>query len=110
MKLIEQLGGYEECKRLREVPAASSFSIRGIKFTRDQLESSLLEYRRENKLYEAGDQVFVDFISSNKVESDGTRITGSGVIDRVDPDGFLYGRLNDGGYFGCPSSDVKHEK
>ena len=32
---------------------------------------------------EVGQRVYVDFLSSNRVETDGTRISGFGVLDRV---------------------------
>ena len=58
--------------------------------------------------YKIGDRVYVDFKSCNRMETDGTHIFGEGQIDRVDEDNdFLIGRLDKGGYFGCPSSDVK---
>ncbi|HAV5356856.1 TPA: hypothetical protein JI090_04885 [Acinetobacter baumannii] len=59
-------------------------------------------------IYKRGDRVYVDFKSCNRMETDGTHIFGEGQIDRVDEDNdFLIGRLDKGGYFGCPSSDVK---
>lgn len=58
--------------------------------------------------FKRGDRVYVDFKSSNRMETDGPHIFGEGQIDRVDEDNdFLIGRLDKGGYFGCPSSDVK---
>lgn len=58
--------------------------------------------------YKSGDRVYVDFLSSNSMETDGTHVFGEGQIDRVDEDNdFLIGRLDNGGYFGCPSLDVK---
>ncbi|ELY1721182.1 hypothetical protein ACTZ9G_001801 [Acinetobacter baumannii] len=58
--------------------------------------------------FKRGDRVYVDFKSSNRMETDGTHIFGEGQIDRVDEDNdFLIGRLDKGGYFGCPSTDVK---
>lgn len=71
------------------------------------------DHRREvkpisNLKFKRGDRVYVDFKSSNSVETDGTHIFGEGQIDRADEDNdFLFGRLDKGGYFGCPSSDVK---
>lgn len=58
MNLIEQLAGYSECERLRKVPAASSFRIRGIEFTREELERAMLEHRRANNIFEVGDWVY----------------------------------------------------
>lgn len=61
-----------------------------------------------NPKFKRGDRVYVDFKSSNSMETDGTHIFGEGQIDRVDEDNdFLIGRLDKGGYFGCPSKDVK---
>lgn len=60
MNLIEQLAGYGECERLREVPAASSFRIRGIEFTREELERAMLEYRRANGIFEPDDYIIND--------------------------------------------------
>lgn len=57
MDLIEQLNGYSECLRLRAVPAASGFRIRGIEFTRDELERAMLEYRRQHNIFEVRDSV-----------------------------------------------------
>lgn len=54
-----------------------------------------------------GARVQVDFYSCNRVDSDGAHIHGVGTVDRVDPDGFVYGRLDNRLPFGCPSSDVK---
>ncbi|MEB3865916.1 hypothetical protein MSG66_18095 [Acinetobacter sp. IK31] len=61
-----------------------------------------------NPKFKRGDRVYVDFISSNSMETDGTHIFGEGRIDRVDVDNnFLIGRLDKGGYFGCPFTDAK---
>lgn len=61
-----------------------------------------------NPKFKRGDRVYVDFKSSNSMETDGTHIFGDGMIDRVDEDNdFLIGRLDKGGFFGCPSTDVK---
>ncbi|WP_336964090.1 hypothetical protein [Acinetobacter pittii] len=61
-----------------------------------------------NPKFKRGDRVYVDFKSSNSMETDGTHIFGDGMIDRVDDDNdFLIGRLDKGGFFGCPSTDVK---
>ena len=57
MNLIERLAGYGECERLSAVPAASSFRIRGIEFTREELERAMLEYRRQHNIFEVGDAV-----------------------------------------------------
>lgn len=61
-----------------------------------------------NPKFKRGDRVYVDFKSSNSMETDGTHIFGIGMIDRVDEDNdFLIGRLDKGDFFGCPSTDVK---
>lgn len=61
MNLIERLAGYGECERLRAVPAASSFRIRGIEFTREELERAMLEHRRQHNIFEESDKiVFID--------------------------------------------------
>lgn len=57
MNLIEQLAGYGECERLRKVPAASRFRIRGIEFTREELERAMLEHRRAHNIFEVGDKI-----------------------------------------------------
>jgi len=61
---------------------------------------------RKNNL-EVGQRVYVDFLSSNQVETDGTRISGFGVLDRVETDGFVCGRLDNGQPFGCQSEYVQ---
>ena len=60
MNLIEQLAGYGECERLRKVPAASRFRIRGIEFTREELERAMLEHRRAHNIFEEGDYIVHD--------------------------------------------------
>ena len=60
MNLIEQLAGYGECERLRKVPAASRFRIRGIEFTREELERAMLEHRRAHNIFEEGDYIIHD--------------------------------------------------
>jgi len=62
---------------------------------------------KDDRQFKPGDRVHVDFLSSNKVETDGTRIRGFGTVDRAEPDGFVMGRLDSGQPFGCPSSDVR---
>ncbi len=56
MNLIEQLGGYAQAKALRALPAATYDC--GIKFNREELELSMLEYRRQHNIFEVGDWVF----------------------------------------------------
>ncbi len=55
MNLIEQLGGYAQAKALRALPAATYDC--GIKFNREKLELSMLEYRRQHNIFEVGDRV-----------------------------------------------------
>ncbi|MWC17571.1 hypothetical protein GQO11_02580 [Acinetobacter johnsonii] len=57
MNLIEQLGGYAQAKALRALPAATYDC--GIKFKREELELSMLEYRRQHNIFEVGDKVVV---------------------------------------------------
>lgn len=57
MNLIEQLGGYAQAKALRALPAATYDC--GIKFNREELELSMLEYRRQHNIFEVGDKVVV---------------------------------------------------
>lgn len=59
MNLIDQLGGYEQAKRVRDVPAASCFRVRGVEFTREELDRAMLLYRREHDFFEEGDQVVI---------------------------------------------------
>ncbi len=72
-----------------------------------------IDHRKDDKpiskpKFKRGDRVYVDFLSSNSIDTDGTHVFGKGQIDRVDEDNdFLIGRLDNGGYFGCPSLDVK---
>lgn len=64
MDLIEQLGGYSQAKALLALPAATYDC--GTKFSREDLERSMLEYRRANNIYEVGDKVvFTDKYSNN---------------------------------------------
>lgn len=58
MNLIEQLGGYAQAKALRALPAATYDC--GIKFNREELELSMLEYRRQHNIFEVGD-CFVNY-------------------------------------------------
>ena len=55
MNLIEQLGGYAQAKALRALPAATYDC--GIKFNREELELSMLEYRRQHNIFERNDYV-----------------------------------------------------
>lgn len=55
MNLIEKPGGYAQAKALIALPA-STYDC-GVKFSREELESAMLEYRRENNIFEVGDYV-----------------------------------------------------
>ena len=59
MNLIEQLGGYERAKYFSE----NSAMVGG---KREKLKLELLEYRRENNIFEVG-----DYILTNDDASDG---------------------------------------
>lgn len=58
MNLIEQLGGYAQAKALRALPAATYDC--GIKFNREELELSMLEYRRQHNIFEPDDYIIHD--------------------------------------------------
>ncbi|WIH75499.1 hypothetical protein [Acinetobacter baumannii] len=81
---------------------------RRIKQRQRQSRSITAMKNRKNNL-EVGQRVYVDFLSSNRVETDGTRISGFGVLDRVENDGFVCGRLDNGQPFGCQSEYVQLE-
>lgn len=71
------------------------------------LKGETVELKKDNSFQE-GSRVLVDFYSSNSAETDGTHIQGYGVVDQIDQDGkFVIGRLEKGGFFGCPATDVK---
>ena len=55
MNLIEQLGGYEKAKDALDLPLNYDFSD-------DDIRKALLDYRRENNIFEVGDKV----VFSNK--------------------------------------------
>lgn len=50
MNLIEQLGGYEKAKDALDLPLNYDFSD-------DDIRKALLDYRRENNIFEVGDYV-----------------------------------------------------
>ena len=50
MNLIEQLGGYEKAKDALDLPLNYDFSD-------DDIRKALLDYRRENNIFEVGDKV-----------------------------------------------------
>ena len=55
MNLIEQLGGYLQAKALMALPAATYDC--GVVFSREELESSLLSYRRQRNIFELEDLI-----------------------------------------------------
>ena len=55
MNLIEQLGGYERAKALRALPVTTYDC--GVRFSREELERAMLEYRRQHNIFEVGDKV-----------------------------------------------------
>ena len=56
MNLIEQLGGYDEAKKILE-EVKSRDHIYAQKFEKPALEQALLEYRRQHSIFEVGDLV-----------------------------------------------------
>ena len=88
MNLIEQLGGYAQAKALRALPAATYDC--GIKFNREELELSMLEYRRQHNIFEVGDKVVfrecsgiggasdaIDLMTVKSIDAFGVRMTNS---------------------------------
>lgn len=65
MNLIEQFGGYEKVKSIRDINIrefdgdASGVTIHymGNSITQEDLEKALLEHRRANNIFEVGDKV-----------------------------------------------------
>ena len=65
MDLIKKLGGYEKAKSIRDINIkefegdASGVTIHymGNSITQENLEYSLLEYRRQHNIFEVGDRV-----------------------------------------------------
>ena len=65
MNLIEQFGGYEKVKSIRDINIkefdgdASGVTIHymGNSITQEDLEKSLLEHRRQHNIFEIGDKV-----------------------------------------------------
>lgn len=76
---------------------------------RQRNNRSIRAMQNNKQNFEVGQRVYVDFLSSNRVETDGTRISGFGVLDRVEPDGFVCGRSDIGQPFGCHSQYVQLE-
>ena len=88
MNLIEQLCGYEAAKALRALPVATYDC--GIKFNREELELSMLEYRRQHNIFEVGDKVVfrecsgiggasdaIDLMTVKSIDAFGVRMTNS---------------------------------
>lgn len=57
MNLIEQLGGYAQAKALRALPVTTYDC--GVRFSREELERAMLEYRRQHNIFEIEDKVVV---------------------------------------------------
>lgn len=57
MNLIEQLGGYAQAKSLRALPVTTYDC--GVRFSREELERAMLEYRRQHNIFEIEDKVVV---------------------------------------------------
>lgn len=66
MNLIEQLGGYENVKGIREAYIKNGWSVSDVAkgfhqyFTIEQLDLTLLQHRRENNIFEMGDYIIFD--------------------------------------------------
>jgi len=57
VNLIEQLGGYAQAKALRALPVTTYDC--GVRFSREELERAMLEYRRQHNIFEIEDKVVV---------------------------------------------------
>ena len=57
MNLIEKLGGYAQAKALRALPVTTYDC--GVRFSREELERAMLEYRRQHNIFEIEDKVVV---------------------------------------------------
>ncbi len=57
MNLIEQLGGYEKAKRELELKEQDSILQCCASVTANMIRSAMLEYRRQNNIFEVGDKV-----------------------------------------------------
>lgn len=66
MNLIEQLGGYANAKAIKAIPA-ETFDSHGVSFTRKELEQAMLEYRRQNNIFEVGDKVTHDMSALDEI-------------------------------------------
>ena len=64
MNLIEQLGGYNAAKAEANAPVKLMNS-----FSYEQLDKELLEYRRENNIFEVGDVVVYPHLSHERLFS-----------------------------------------
>lgn len=56
MNLIEQLGGYEKAKRELQLKIDNSVLQCCMSVTADMIQEALLEHRRKNNIFEAGDK------------------------------------------------------
>ena len=61
MNLIEQLGGYEEAKRELQLKIDNSVLQCCMSVTADMIRDALLEHRRENNIFEVGDEIVSAF-------------------------------------------------
>jgi len=58
VNLIEQLGGYAQAKALRALPVTTYDC--GVRFSREELERAMLEYRRQHNIFEPDDYIIHD--------------------------------------------------
>lgn len=66
MNIIEQLGGYEKAKRELQLKEQNSVLQCCIAVTAEMIRDALLEYRRQQNIFDAGDLV----IDTNYKDSD----------------------------------------
>lgn len=63
MNLIEKLGGYDKAKRAIENDVLKDYAP----YTYETAQRKLLEYRRENNIFEVGDKVVSDFYQLDSI-------------------------------------------
>lgn len=68
MNLIEQLGGYEKCKEILQLPHIDMI------MNAQGLRDTLLQYRREHNIFESGDKVIYPWIGNEICIYDENRI------------------------------------
>ena len=96
MNLIEQLGGYAQAKALRALPAATYDC--GIKFNREELELSMLEYRRQHNIFEVGDYFCYESKCLSNDPLDGDAYKKLNQLDSIDFEcGWVESALKSGG-------------